>query len=179
MDIPDRLAKHYGLALNDLELRVTECFETSDCSIASHAISIRKKGEDYCRLRLRGCLTDVARTWFLQEIDDRELQFWSLRSHTIKSNKTFQKGTNLQDSEYWVQFYERKVKKATELSYQLLQLCSALHPKTKEIRLRLSSGTSTLWRSAPAPSVTMTGSGSQDTSSRGSQRKRTRRVIED
>lgn len=178
MDIPDRLAKHYGLALNDLELRASECFVTSDSSLSSRAVRIRKHGEEYCRLRLRGCLTDVARTWFLQEIDDRELQFWTLRAHTIRKNKTFQKGTNLEDTEYWVKYYEKRVKEATEQSFRLLLLCSALHPKTKEIRLTHKSLTSTLWLSAPAQSATTTGSGSQDTYSRGS-RKRTKRVIED
>lgn len=178
MDIPDRLAKHYGLALNALESRLSPCFVTNDCSLSSRAIAIKKNGEEYSRLRFRGCLTDVARTWFLQEIDDRELQFWTLRAHSLRKNKTFRKGTMLEDAEFWVKFYEGKVKHGTNQAYDLLQLCAALHPKTKEIHLRLSSGTSMLWPSAPVPSATTTETGSPATSSQAS-RKRNRRVIED
>lgn len=155
-EIPDRLAKHYGLALDDVDRRATECFETSNYSVARLAVSIRKKGDEYTLLRRRGCLIDLARSWFLQEIDDRELQFWSLRAHSLRVNKTFQKGGNLEVAEFWEKFYSTRVMKATEKAYQQLLLCTALHQKTKEIRHLRKSGTTTMWTSVPALSAPST-----------------------
>lgn len=163
MDIPDALAKHYGLAVTDVELRVTRCFETSNVSIANRACYIRNKGEAYTRLRFRGCLLDVARTWFLQEINDRELQFWNLRSHTLEKNKTFQKGTNLEDSKFWVEWYQKKVKDASDQAYSLLTLAAALHPTVVSVSLKVNDRLNTLWPSAPAPNATTTETGSHDT----------------
>lgn len=181
MDIPDVLAKHYGLAVTDIELRVARCFETSSVSIANRACSIRNKGETYTRLRFRGCLIDVARTWFLQEINDRELQFWNLRAHTIEKNKTFQKGTNLEDCKFWVEWYQKKVKDASDQAFSLLTLAAALHPTVVSISLKSGNHIDTLWPSAPAPNATTTETGSHATSKRVSRLKKIRamRVIDD
>ena len=156
-EIPDRLAKHYGIAAEDVERRAVECFETSNFSVARLAANIRKKGPEYVLLRRRGCLIDLARTWFLQEIDDRELQFWSLRAHSLRVNKTFQVGSNLTTAEFWENFYSSRVIMATEEAYQQLLLCTALHSKTTKILCTRKNGTSTVvWDSATAPSASLT-----------------------
>lgn len=175
MDVPDRLARHFHIALDDTDRRAQECFETKDYSLARLAANIMKKGPEYVRLRRRGCLIDLARTWYLQEIDDRELQFWSLRSHSLRTNKTFQVGNNLQVSEFWENFYSSRVMMQTEEAFKQLQLATALHLKTMTIRHLRKSGTNTLWTSVPAPSANSTEPSSQGQTVR----KRKSRFIED
>lgn len=175
MDVPDRLARHYHLAIDDISRRISECYETGDYSTARLAASIRKRAPEYVRLRRRGSLIDLARTWYLQEIDDRELQFWSLRAHSLRTNKTFQVGGNLEVAEFWEKYYSTRVMKATEDGFKLLELCTALSPEVMTIRHKRKSGTNTLWTSVPAPSATSTEPSSQGTTVR----KRKSRFIED